>query len=55
MIPALGRQRQGDLCEFEARWLQCGFRRASAIIKRNLVSKKKIKSKYFYYDYYYYN
>lgn len=45
-IPALGRQRQADLCEFKARLVyKVSSRTASKTIQRNLVSKNKKQNK----------
>ena len=42
LIPALGRQTQVDLCEFEASLVyRVSFRTARIVIQRNPVSKKK--------------
>ena len=37
LVPALGRQRQADLCELEA---SLGYRKSSRATQRNLVSTK---------------
>ena len=41
LIPALGRQRQVDLCEFEASLVYKGRSRAVRATQRNPVSEKK--------------
>ena len=54
LIPALGRQRQADLCEFKASLVYIGnSRRAKAVIQTNPVStpphKKRVSPLYTYY------
>ena len=42
LIPALGRQRQADLCEFETSLVyRASSRIARAVTQKNHVSKKK--------------
>ena len=46
LIPALGRQRQVDLCEFKASLVyRASSRTARAVTQRNPVSKNKRKKK----------
>ena len=45
LIPALERQRQEDLCEFEASLVYRSFRSAKATAQRNPVSKNKQQQK----------
>ena len=44
IIPALGRQRQVNLCEFEASLVYRASSRASRATQRNPVSKQQEKS-----------
>jgi hypothetical protein len=41
LIPALGRQRQEDLCEFKANLVYRASSRTARAIQRNPVSKKQ--------------
>ena len=41
LVPALGRQRQVDLCQFEASLIYRGSSRTARATQRNLVSKNK--------------
>jgi hypothetical protein len=43
LIPALGRQRHVDLCEFKASLIYRVSSRTAKATQRNLVSKNKIK------------
>ena len=45
MIPALGRQRQEDLCKFEATLVFTASSRLARATQRNPVSKKKRKGR----------
>ena len=46
LIPALGSQRQADLCEFEVSLVyKASFRTAKTVTQRNPVSKNKKKEK----------
>ena len=45
LIPALGRQRQADLCEFKASLVYSVSSRTARATQRNPVSKKKTKQK----------
>ena len=46
LIPALGRQRQADLCEFEANLFYKGSSRtAKAVTQESLSQKNKLKTK----------
>jgi hypothetical protein len=44
LIPALGRQRQVDLCEFKASLAYTLSSRTASATQRNPVLKKKIKN-----------
>ena len=49
LIPALGRQRQADLCEFEASLVyKSQFQDRHQKLQRNSVSKIKKKKEWFY-------
>ena len=45
LIPALGRQRQEELCEFKASLVYKGSSRMARATQRNPVSKNKIMTK----------